>query len=184
MTAVDDHPVDAHIEHLRSMDSTEPRSIAVAARALIALPLEIAHQILGYVPVYRILQMAISLDGHADGTIFERYLYSQPRNEGVFATKGHIICIMELYRMFYELSKCLGRPIYLQGSPLARNLQVPPAYNGKGQELMFANMRRYLVDEAWVMMNVLSTSDRVKMDEYLAGRLHWDWHLKPEMTAP
>ncbi|KAL9633874.1 MAG: hypothetical protein Q9164_004437, partial [Protoblastenia rupestris] len=71
-------------------------------------------------------------------------------------------------------------PTYLQDSPLARNLQVSPAYDGKGRELMFANMRRYLVDEAWVMMNVLSRSDRVKMDEYLAGRLHRDWHLKSE----
>ncbi|KAK4694616.1 hypothetical protein P7C71_g2993, partial [Lecanoromycetidae sp. Uapishka_2] len=54
--------------------NAQPKSVLVAAHALLGLPLEIMHQIIEDVPLFRIIQMAASLE---DSTYFYECLHEE-----------------------------------------------------------------------------------------------------------
>ena len=67
------------------------------------LPLEIMHQIIEDIPLFRIIQMAENL---ADSTYFYECLVSHPKIRDLgFLSTHHLSDIGSLYGLYYDISK-------------------------------------------------------------------------------
>lgn len=73
------------------------------AKTLLKLPVEIAQQILGYVPFYRVLVIAVCLEGTYLREPFEDLVLSLRFQKIFSADDGTLMCMIDLYKIYLEL---------------------------------------------------------------------------------
>ena len=165
--------------------STQPKSVLAAAHALLGLPLEIMHQIVEDVPLFRIIQMAASLE---DPTYFYECLVSHPKFRDLgFTSTHHLSHIGSLHGLYYDIGKSGklrdrgGVNAREASSPLAKSLNVIMLDNGEVPFKTYDELRDYLLQcitsmlipskgqgKAWIW--------EAEIQVYLQGRISQDWH--------
>ena len=73
------------------------------AKTLLKLPVEIAQQILWYVPFYRVLVIAVCLEGTYLREAFEDLVLSLCFQKVFSADHGTLVCMIDLYKIYLEL---------------------------------------------------------------------------------
>lgn len=166
--------------------NTQPKSILAAAHALLGLPLEIMHQVIEDVPLFRIIQMAASLE---DSTYFYECLVSHPkiRDLGLFPSNYHLSHIGSLHGLYYDIGK--SETLRVRGrvnargasSPLAKSLNVIMLDNDEAPFKTYEELRDYLLQCITSMLFPSKGQRKVwiweaEIQAYLKGRISQDWH--------
>ena len=163
-------------------EQTQPKSVVAAAHALLGLPLEIMHQIIEDVPLFRIIQMAASLD---DSTHFYECLISHPkiRDLGLFPSRHHLAHIGSLHGLYHDIGKSEALPAlqgrYARGpsSPLAQTLNVIMLGTDAAPFQTYESLRKYLLESITNMLNPYNSDSRkAEINAYLQARISQDWH--------
>lgn len=144
------------------------------------------HQIIEDVPLFRIIQMAASLE---DPTYFYECLVSHPiiRDLGLFPSTHHLSHIGSLYGLYYDIGKSEtlrdrgGVNAREASSPLAKSLNVIMLDNGEAPFKTYDVLRDYLL-QCITSMLIPSKGQReawiweAEIQAYLKGRISQDWH--------
>ena len=72
---------------------------------MVRLPIEIAHQILSDVPLYRILATAASVAGSVEGDKFKDVLLSLPRQRSFLSDEEHLLLMVSAFCCNIVLSR-------------------------------------------------------------------------------
>ena len=149
------------------------------------LPLEIMHQIIEDIPLFRIIQMAESL---ADSTYFYECLVSHPKIRDLgFLSAHHLSHIGSLYSLYYDISK--SEPSrdrergYTRGAsppgaflPLTKSLNVIMMDNGEPPFIKYDELRDHLLGCITSMLIPSNWIRAAEIKAYLEGRISRDWH--------
>ena len=144
------------------MSSDHRLSVIKSAKAILAVPNEIASQILEDVQLYRILQMAASLTDPSEFRAFISVLLSLPRAGGsFFPTDEHTLLMVELYRKYIALTLNCRKPITPAKSPLSMSFNSSRQLDAAHLRVRRNSQRDWLVNEIWRMLRDLQWSEAV-----------------------
>lgn len=160
------------------MDVTSNKS---AGRALLKLPHDIARQILGDVPFYRVLTIAVCLEDTEHGESFKELLRSLSLERSFFPNDQHLAYMIGLYKLYYEVlqstTKRCKRMNHPKDSPLSLNLNVARFHDTPYWEQQRKEQRNWLLREAFFRLRSMGWSESLPIPFYVEHEKFQDPHL-------